>query len=373
MPATTTTTTTDVTAPTLSITAPTDGSTVSGDIWFGIVFALILLWVLRYDLGLTGVKFEKLLEQVPALKKAMGKVAETRRRTAELAAGEERYRTLAEAAGPSGMITGQMADMLAEHTPGTLPVLRHIHLNKTARMFAASSAMGAIAGGGSDQQIGGLIQYGLKIGLGFQVADDILDETASTEQLGKTAGKDAAQHKITFPAVYGIEESRRMAERERSEAHAALVPFGERAQRLGRRDHALLGELDHRLVQHPRLAHPVPEDQRDREHRRQEDQRHDRDDHERETRLGVNEIVEGVVLAVVSEGTHAHALAVLALAHADDRLRAVGFVGIRRVALVGGGRVDRDRAVVGLDIDRGRTRRRVGGRRVGPPISRPLL
>src|SRR5512143_1963275 len=75
---------------------------------------------------------------------------------------------------------------------------------------------------------------------------------------------------------------------------------GERAQRLGRRHDALLGELQHRLVQHPRLAHPVPQDQRDREHRREEHDRHDQEDEEREPRLGVSEIVEGIVLAVVA-------------------------------------------------------------------------
>ncbi len=77
-----------------------------------------------------------------------------------------------------------------------------------------------------------LSRYGEHIGLAFQIVDDVLDVEETSEALGKTAGKDAAQHKITFPAVYGIEESRRMAEREREGAHSAVEIFGGRARRL---------------------------------------------------------------------------------------------------------------------------------------------
>jgi geranylgeranyl diphosphate synthase type II len=141
-------------------------------------------------------------------------------------------RTLAEAAGPSGMITGQMADMQAENTPGTVPILQHIHLNKTAQMFAASSAMGAIAGGASEAQLEQLIQYGLKIGLGFQVADDILDLSSTAEQLGKTIGKDNKQGKVTYPAVVGVAESRKILGQLTEQALHTLSAFDSRAERL---------------------------------------------------------------------------------------------------------------------------------------------
>ena len=141
-------------------------------------------------------------------------------------------RTLAEAAGPSGMIAGQMADMQAEHTPGTVPILQHIHLNKTAQMFAASSAMGAIAGDASESQLGQLIQYGLKIGLGFQVADDILDLSSTAEKLGKTIGKDNKQGKVTYPAVVGVAESRKILGQLTEQALGTLSAFDSRAERL---------------------------------------------------------------------------------------------------------------------------------------------
>ena len=81
-------------------------------------------------------------------------------------------------------------------------------------------------------ELDALSQYGEHVGLAFQIVDDILDVTQTSEQLGKTAGKDAAQHKITFPAVYGLDRSREMAEDERAASHAVLDRFGPRAQRL---------------------------------------------------------------------------------------------------------------------------------------------
>ena len=117
-------------------------------------------------------------------------------------------RTLSEAAGPSGMIAGQVADMEGPHVNGSRARLEYIHLNKTAEMFAASAALGAIAGDADDQQLSALLEYGMKIGLGFQIADDLLDVTASSEELGKTAGKDTEQGKLTYPALIGLEKSR---------------------------------------------------------------------------------------------------------------------------------------------------------------------
>jgi geranylgeranyl diphosphate synthase type II len=139
---------------------------------------------------------------------------------------------LAQAAGPAGMIAGQMADLKAENTESTEQDLRIIHTNKTAKMFRCAAAMGAIAGGASDSQLKSLCEYGLKIGLGFQIADDILDVCGSSEQLGKTAGKDARAAKCTYPAVLGLEKSKQLAQELADEAMAALKPFGEKADNL---------------------------------------------------------------------------------------------------------------------------------------------
>jgi geranylgeranyl pyrophosphate synthase len=92
--------------------------------------------------------------------------------------------------------------------------------------------MGAVCAGASECELEALTSYGEHIGLAFQIVDDILDVEQSSEALGKTAGKDAQQHKITFPAVYGLPESHRMAKQECESARLALEPFGERALRL---------------------------------------------------------------------------------------------------------------------------------------------
>ncbi|MCE5185618.1 MAG: polyprenyl synthetase family protein [Planctomycetaceae bacterium] len=138
-------------------------------------------------------------------------------------------RTLAEAAGPSGMIAGQVADMEGPHVNGSMAQLEYIHMNKTAEMFAASAALGAIAGNASDAQIAAMLEYGMKIGLGFQIADDLLDLTATAEQLGKTAGKDEQQGKLTYPALVGVEKSRQIFQRLTTEAVDALQMFNSRA------------------------------------------------------------------------------------------------------------------------------------------------
>jgi len=144
--------------------------------------------------------------------------------------GMRMIRLLAQSAGPAGMIAGQTADLLAENTHSTMDLLRHIHINKTARMFAAAAGLGAIAGGAEETQLEELLQYGLKIGLCFQIADDILDETAQSEQLGKTAGKDKRQGKLTYPSLVGLEESRKVAEELTRQAAAAIEPFGPKAE-----------------------------------------------------------------------------------------------------------------------------------------------
>ncbi len=131
-----------------------------------------------------------------------------------------------------GMIGGQVADIEGERQTPTPELLESIHRAKTGALLKASVRMGGICAGSDAWQLEALSEYGEHVGLAFQIVDDILDVEESTEALGKTAGKDAAQGKITFPAVYGLEESRCMAQAECTRAHEALQPFGPRAQRL---------------------------------------------------------------------------------------------------------------------------------------------
>ena len=130
------------------------------------------------------------------------------------------------------MIGGQVNDIEGEGKFPTAHLLESIHRAKTGALLRASVRMGAIYAGADARQLAALTRLGEHIGLAFQIVDDVLDVEQSSEQLGKTAGKDAAQHKITFPAVYGIDRSREMAEQERLAAHLALEPFDDRANRL---------------------------------------------------------------------------------------------------------------------------------------------
>ncbi len=139
---------------------------------------------------------------------------------------------LAQDAGAAGMIAGQMADLKAEKDGGTKELLEYIHINKTAKMFRCAAAMGAICGGATQKQFDCLCEYGLHIGLAFQIADDILDVTASSEQLGKTAGKDLRAAKCTYPAVVGLERAKEVQEKLTSEAVAMLGPLGPRGDTL---------------------------------------------------------------------------------------------------------------------------------------------
>src|ERR1700733_12255589 len=131
-----------------------------------------------------------------------------------------------------GMIGGQVTDIEGERQTPTAELLDSIHRAKTGALLRASVRMGAVCAGGDAAQIEALSQYGEHVGLAFQIVDDILDVEESTEALGKTAGKDAAQGKITFPAVYGLEASREMAQEECRLSHEALASFGDGAQRL---------------------------------------------------------------------------------------------------------------------------------------------
>jgi len=139
---------------------------------------------------------------------------------------------LAHAAGPCGMIAGQMADLQAEKNKPKEKILEYIHLNKTARMFECAALCGALAADANQNQVDRLGEYGLKLGLGFQIADDILDVCSSSEQLGKTAGKDQKAGKMTYPALMGIEKSKQFERKLIDEAIEALDAFGVKAEPL---------------------------------------------------------------------------------------------------------------------------------------------
>ena len=140
---------------------------------------------------------------------------------------------LSRAAGTvGGMIGGQVHDLEGEGKKPTALLLESIHRAKTGALLRASVRMGAVYAGATKEELTALSQYGEHIGLAFQIIDDVLDVEESSEALGKTAGKDEAQQKVTFPAVYGLARSRAMAEEERISAHAALAIFDDRAERL---------------------------------------------------------------------------------------------------------------------------------------------
>lgn len=120
-------------------------------------------------------------------------------------------RELASMAGINGMVAGQAQDIISENTDPDEETLQFIHLNKTAALLNASVRIGAILAGVDDEQLSHFTAFGKNIGLAFQVVDDILDITASTEELGKPSGSDVANRKMTYPSVYGLERSRQIA------------------------------------------------------------------------------------------------------------------------------------------------------------------
>ena len=141
----------------------------------------------------------------------------------------EMMKVLAEAAGPAGMIAGQVNDLAAQNNGSSFEELHDIHINKTAKMFRASAMLGAIAADADEKQKETLASFGLTLGLGFQVADDIIDVSSTSRQLGKTAGKDAKQGKLTYPAIFGLKKSRENAEQIAHKAVDILEPFGDKA------------------------------------------------------------------------------------------------------------------------------------------------
>jgi len=142
-------------------------------------------------------------------------------------------REIARATGTiDGMIGGQVMDLEAEHKKPDLATLEYIHRSKTAALITASVVSGGIYSDASAPDIERLRIYGHSIGLAFQIVDDVLDVTQTSEQLGKTAGKDTAAEKTTYPALFGIEESLRKADALVAQACAQLDGFGEPAATL---------------------------------------------------------------------------------------------------------------------------------------------
>jgi geranylgeranyl diphosphate synthase type II len=139
---------------------------------------------------------------------------------------------LAEAAGSAGMVGGQVIDLLAEGRNLTLSDLEVLHGKKTGALFVASVCGGARLGGATETQISSLREYARKLGLAFQVADDLLDVEASAEQIGKRTQKDEARGKATYPALIGVEGSRAMAHDLAADALHVLAGFDRRAEPL---------------------------------------------------------------------------------------------------------------------------------------------
>lgn len=154
----------------------------------------------------------------------------------------ELVKRLAIASGAQGMVGGQMLDMAAEISAveNVLEVER-IHLHKTGALLRYCCEAGALLAGSTLDQLKACSRYGKAVGLLFQIADDILDATATSDELGKSAGKDAAQNKATYVSLLGLEKSRELAEDTRDIALEALSPLGEEGKGLTALTHYIYG------------------------------------------------------------------------------------------------------------------------------------
>ena len=132
----------------------------------------------------------------------------------------------------NGMIGGQVVDLEAEHTQPDLKMLEYIHRSKTAALITASVVSGGLYAGADEPAVAKLRSFGQSIGLAFQIIDDVLDVTQTSEQLGKTAGKDTAAEKATYPALFGVDQSLRKADALLQAALAPLDTLGSRAEKL---------------------------------------------------------------------------------------------------------------------------------------------
>lgn len=150
-------------------------------------------------------------------------------------------RELAVTAGSLHLVAGQVADLEGEGKALDLAALQFIHHNKTAALLCTSLRLGGMSANASPEQMQALQDFGMATGLAFQVIDDILDCTQSSEKLGKSAGKDEASGKSTYPALMGLEASREVARELTAKAHQALAVFNGNDARLGELADHLLG------------------------------------------------------------------------------------------------------------------------------------
>jgi geranylgeranyl diphosphate synthase type II len=141
-------------------------------------------------------------------------------------------REVAVAAGSRKLIAGQVADLEAEGKETTRDDLRYIHENKTSAILTASVCLGSMSANAPSKELAAITKFGRSLGLAFQVIDDILDVTQTSEKLGKSAGKDIAAQKATYPAIIGLEKSRAEARRLTRNAHNALSVFGQEGETL---------------------------------------------------------------------------------------------------------------------------------------------
>ena len=148
--------------------------------------------------------------------------------------------TLAKRAGYAGMVGGQVIDLQSEGKAIGLPVLEKLQQGKTAALMMAACEMGCLVGGASTSKTAAARAYGQNLGLCFQIVDDILDSTSTAQQLGKPAGSDVENEKVTYVSLLGLEDARRLAERRTREAVEYLEPFGAEAEHLRRLARALL-------------------------------------------------------------------------------------------------------------------------------------
>ena len=139
----------------------------------------------------------------------------------------------ARAVGAAGLVGGQVVDLLSEGKPDVdVATLNYIHTHKTGALLEASVVCGALLAGATETMVQHLSEYAKNIGLAFQIVDDILDITATSEQLGKTSGKDLQAQKVTYPSLWGMEKSREESKRLIRQAKAQLQDYGEAAQPL---------------------------------------------------------------------------------------------------------------------------------------------
>ena len=167
--------------------------------------------------GLLNLAYEIMLEHLPSDQKKL---------TGYLKA----MSVIAKSAGISGMIGGQSADIQSQNNNHDKSVLEYIHSNKTEALITASLKAGVLVSNEDKRILEAVSSFGRALGLAFQITDDILDLMGDMAQLGKSPGSDVKQGKLTYPAIYGLEKSRKMASMYIKEAVSILQPFGKKAE-----------------------------------------------------------------------------------------------------------------------------------------------